>query len=96
MSSNILLDPIPELTQALKTNSFGISSSEVILEQSFPHTPEDKASVREESSKTGKTSERVVARARIGLLEGGEIEVVLDQRGYTVSLVFRRILREGS
>ena len=86
MSSNILLDPIPELTEVLRTNAFGIlPSSHVIIEISFPNTEEDKASIREESAKSGLTSERVVARAKIGLLEGGEIEVTLDRRGYTVS-----------
>ncbi|ORX37277.1 hypothetical protein BD324DRAFT_625528 [Kockovaella imperatae] len=91
MSSNILTDPIPELEQALKTNLFGIQpSSHVMLDRSFPHTAEDKAAIVEESKKTGRTSDRAVARARIMLLDGGgigEMEVVLDQRGYTVERI---------
>ena len=86
MSSNILLDPIPELAEALRTNAFGIlPTSHIVIESSFPNTEEDKASVREESAKTGQTSARAVARAKIGLLKEGEIEVTLDKRGYTVS-----------
>lgn len=85
--SNILLDPIPELETAIRNNAFGInaSSSRVLLESSFPNTPEDKQRIASESQRDGSTKGEVVAKAEIGLLEGGIAEVVLDRRGYTVS-----------
>jgi len=87
--SNILLDPLTELSRALSSHAFGIStSSSTIIERSFPITQEDKESVSAEARQTGRgeTSGRVCAVARIEVLEGGEVEVVLDYRGYTVSL----------
>ena len=85
--NNILLDPVPELEQALHTNAFGInpSSTHIVLSASFPLTAEEKAAVATTSRKTGMTGETVVARAMVGLVEGGVVEVVLDRRGYTVS-----------
>lgn len=84
-SNNLLLDPLSELTAATSHNAFGLSpdpnATSVILDQTFPITPEDKAAV---AANRGE-DERVVARAKVGLLEGEEVVVVLDRRGYTVS-----------
>lgn len=84
-ASNILLDPVSELTAALKQHAFGIQSSELVLDQSFPLTTDDKQAVASSSKSSGRTDERVRAAADIRPVEGGEIHVVLDQRGYTVS-----------
>jgi len=86
--SNILLDPLTELTQSLSENAFGISPSSTVLanpEYTFPITPQDKEGVKRESREKGRTMDRVRARCRVGLLEGGVVEVVLDQRGYTIA-----------
>lgn len=86
--SNILTDPVAELTEAIRTNLFGLDpTSTVLLEQSFPITAEDKEAIRVESLKKQSTSERVVGKARVVLLEGDGLEITLDQRGYTVSPV---------
>ncbi|KAL7423061.1 hypothetical protein Q5752_002360 [Cryptotrichosporon argae] len=89
MSSNILLDPLAELTSALTAHAFGLDpASSVVPHASFPLTPEDRASVAAESRAGGVTSARVVGRARIVLLAGeGEAEVTLDRRGYTLESV---------
>ncbi|ORY25946.1 hypothetical protein BCR39DRAFT_542682 [Naematelia encephala] len=83
--SNLLIDPLAELTSAIRSNSFGIlPTSTPIIERSFPITPEDKEAIKSESMSLGKPSSRAVARARVELLEGGSVEIVLDQRGYTL------------
>lgn len=83
-TENILLNPIPELTAALQTNTWGIDpSSEIIVADCFPITPEDVDSVRNEVKEKG-ASGRVVGKARIVSLEGTSMVVVLDQRGFTV------------
>jgi len=84
--SDILLDPIPELESALRTNAFGInpSTSRVIHCSSFPITPEDKQRIASDSASSGTTGTEVVAAAEIGLLEGGIAQITLDRRGYTV------------
>lgn len=84
--SNILLDPISELETALRTNAFGLdpSTTQIIYPSSFPITSEDKERVITESRSSGSTGEGVIARAEVGLIEGGLAEVVLDRRGYTV------------
>ena len=85
--SNILVDPIPELATALKTNSWGIDpTSAILVASSFPITPDDVESVKLESKSSGRTSTRVVGKARIVTLEGDEMIVQLDQRGFTVSV----------
>jgi hypothetical protein len=84
-TDNILLDPIPELTAALQTNTWGIDpSSEIIVAECFPITPEDIESVKSEVKSRG-GSKRVVGKARIVNLERVTMIVVLDQRGFTVS-----------
>ncbi|OCF72797.1 hypothetical protein I204_06026 [Kwoniella mangroviensis CBS 8886] len=88
-STNILLDPIPEIRAALKSNSFGISSSRIIEESSFPVTRQDLESIKDESRSTGTTSVRVVGRAEFQLLgEEGKVGVRLDRSGWTVTSVF--------
>ena len=83
-TDNILLNPVPELTTALQTNTWGIDpSSEIIVADCFPITPEDVESVRTEVKSKG-ASVRVVGKARIVNLEGVTMIVVLDQRGFTV------------
>lgn len=85
-TSNILLNPVPEFTAALKTNIWGINQdSEVIITDCFPVTPEDIDSVRSEVESKGR-SDRVVGKARVVTLEGDVMVVVLDQRGFTVRL----------
>ncbi|WWD05009.1 hypothetical protein V865_003080 [Kwoniella europaea PYCC6329] len=87
-SSNILLDPIPEIRAALKSNSFGISSSHIIEENSFPLTQQDLESVKDESRSTGTTGVRVVGRAEFQLLgEEGKVGVRLDRSGWTVETI---------
>lgn len=87
-SDNILLNPIPELTAALRTNAWGIdASSEVLIADCFPITPEDVEAVRAEVAQRG-SSARVVGKARIAILEGVVMVVQLDQRGFTVRPVF--------
>ncbi|WWC62729.1 uncharacterized protein I303_105326 [Kwoniella dejecticola CBS 10117] len=82
---NILLNPIPEVRAALSSNAFGISSSRIIEETSFPITAEDVESVKRESSSSGVTSTRVVGRMQIRLLsEEGTIGVKLDRSGWTL------------
>jgi hypothetical protein len=82
--SNILLDPLPELRQALKTNQWGILSSNILEESSYPRTEEERRTVREESRSGGRTSGRVVGRAEVAVEEGG-LAIGLDRRGWTVS-----------
>ncbi|KAK6908051.1 hypothetical protein I203_102052 [Kwoniella mangroviensis CBS 8507] len=87
-STNILLDPIPEIRAALKSNSFGISSSRIIEESSFPVTRQDLESIKDESRSTGTTSVRVVGRAEFQLLgEEGKVGVRLDRSGWTVETI---------
>lgn len=88
MDSNLLMDPIEELTQVLSINSFGLAPSpatQILLDDSFPINDEDKLRVAEETVRSGKIHDKVQARAKVGLLEGDILEVVLDKRGYTVS-----------
>lgn len=90
MDSNLLMDPIEELTQVLSINSFGLAPSpatQIILDNSFPINDEDKLMVAEETVRSGKINDKVQAKAKVGLLEGDILEVVLDKRGYTVSLL---------
>jgi hypothetical protein len=84
---NILEDPITELEAALRAHAFGIDPrSHVLVDQSFPRTSAERATVTSEARSTQQTPGSVHARAKIVLLEKeGEAEVVLDQRGYTVS-----------
>lgn len=85
-SSNFLLEPIPELTTALRNNAWGIQpESTVIVTECFPVTPEDVESVREESNKQGGSSSRVKGKAKVVTLEGEALTVVLGQGGFTVS-----------
>lgn len=89
MSSNLLLDPIEELTQVISINTFGLAPSpttQILLESSFPITDEDKVKVAEDAVRSGKNADAVKARANLGLLEGDVLEVVLDKRGYTASV----------
>lgn len=84
---NILEDPIAELEAALRAHAFGIDPvSHVLVDQSFPRTDAERLSVASEARSTQQTPGKVQARAKIVLLgKEGEAEVVLDQRGYTVS-----------
>ncbi|WVW84825.1 hypothetical protein I302_106860 [Kwoniella bestiolae CBS 10118] len=87
-SSNILLNPLPEIRAALKSNSFGISSSRIIEDNSFPITQQDLESVKDEIRSTGMTSPRVVGRADIMLRQGeGMVGVRLDRSGWTVESI---------
>lgn len=85
---NILLDPISELERALRDHSFGLDSlSHVIVDASFPRTAGEREDVASEARAMKNTPERVVGRAKLVLLNNeGSAEVVLDQRGYSVSL----------
>ncbi|WVQ83034.1 hypothetical protein IAT38_005172 [Cryptococcus sp. DSM 104549] len=87
-TSNILLNPLSELTAALASSSFGIlppPTSRPLEEVCFPLTPEDLKSVEEESRRIRGISERVVGRAKVGLLAGeGEVVVKLDRSGWTI------------
>jgi len=88
LTSNLLMDPIEELQQVLSINSFGLAPSpatQILLENSFPITDEDKVTVAQEAVQKGVTDSRVKCRAKVGLLEGDILEVSLDSRGYTVS-----------
>lgn len=89
---NILLDPLSELSLVLSQNAFGLSPdpslTHIILEESYPTTPEEKAEIRSRKKGDGrgeKVRVRIRASASVGLLEGSVGVVVLDQRGYTVS-----------
>ena len=106
-NSNTLLDPISELSTVLEHNAFGLSPdkalTEIILEGSYPITPEEKTAAataarsgrqgRSQGEGNGEEKKRVRASARIGLIEGGVGIVILDQRGYTVSY---RVCDSGS
>ena len=90
LTSNLLMDPIEELQQVLSINSFGLAPSpatQILLENSFPITDEDKVTVAQEAVQKGVTDSRVKCRAKVGLLEGDILEVSLDSRGYTVGSV---------
>lgn len=84
---NILLDPISELEAALKAHAFGLDPrSAVLVDASFPRTADERATVASEANASKQTPERVIGRANLVLLDNeGEAQVVLDQRGYTVS-----------
>lgn len=84
-TDNILLNPVPELTDALRTNAWGLGEgSSVVIADCFPITPEDVDSVRSEVKQSG-GSKRVVGKAKVVTLEGEHLVVLLDQRGFTVS-----------
>jgi hypothetical protein len=83
--SNILLDPLPELTQAIKINLFGLDpSSSTLPAESYPSTPEEVQLVKASTSRRTALPKEIRAKAKIILLEGDILDVVLDQRGYTV------------
>ncbi|WWC88515.1 uncharacterized protein L201_003426 [Kwoniella dendrophila CBS 6074] len=87
-SDNILLDPLPEIRAALKSNEFGISSSSIDEASSFPITNEDLDLVQKESRSTGTTSQKVVGKAQIVLLDSeGIIGIRLDRSGWTVEFI---------
>lgn len=95
MDSNLLMDPIEELTQVLSINAFGLAPSpatQIILASSFPINDQDKVRVAEDAVRSGKNADNVQATAKVGLLEGDILDVVLDKRGYTVSHRFTRPL----
>lgn len=85
--NNILTDPMSELEAALRAHAFGIDPlSHVLVEASFPRTAGERETVASEARATKHTPERVLGRAKIVLLANeGDADVVLDQRGYTVS-----------
>lgn len=83
---NILEDPLGELDAALKSHAFGLASYHLRPEVSYPRTADEKAKVRDEAKAEGHTPEGVAGRAHLVLLsDEGEADVLLDQRGYTVS-----------
>jgi hypothetical protein len=85
--SNILSDPVSELASALQMNAFGLdaSTTAIVIEESFPITPEDRERVGVEAVRTGQIGEGVTAKARVGLMGGeGAMVVLLDRKGYTV------------
>ncbi|KAK1925749.1 hypothetical protein DB88DRAFT_484969 [Papiliotrema laurentii] len=83
-TDNILLNPVPELTDALRTNAWGLGEgSSVVIADCFPITPEDVDSVRSEVKQSG-GSKRVVGKAKVVTLEGEHLVVLLDQRGFTI------------
>ena len=89
--SNLLLDPLSELTSIIQLNAFGLDLSgertHIVLGDSFPITPEDRDRIAIESIRSGEIQPGVVAKAVLGLMGGeGEAVVVLDQRGYTASV----------
>lgn len=72
-------------------NAFGLdaTTTSIVIEESFPITPEDRERIGLEAIRTGQIGEGVTAKARVGLPGGeGVMVVVLDRRGYTVSLFF--------
>jgi hypothetical protein len=90
--NNILSDPVAELVSALHMNAFGLdpTTTSVVLEESFPITPEDRERVGVEAIRSGQIGEGVTAKAKVGLMgEEGQLVVVLDRRGYTVSFATR-------
>lgn len=83
---NILEDPLRELDAALKSHAFGLLSYNLKPEVSFPQTDAERTKVKDEARKEGHTPEGVVGRAHLVLLnDEGEVEILLDSRGYTVS-----------
>ncbi|EJT49390.1 hypothetical protein A1Q1_01485 [Trichosporon asahii var. asahii CBS 2479] len=83
---NILEDPLGELDAALKSHAFGLASYQLRPEVSYPRTDDEKAKVRDEAKAEGHTPEGVAGRAHLVLLKNeGEADILLDQRGYTVS-----------
>lgn len=96
--SNILSDPVSELASALQMNAFGLdpATTSIVLEESFPITSEDRERIGLEAIRSGQIGEGVTAKAKIGLVGGeGNIVVVLDRRGYTVSISTHFFLRLG-
>lgn len=88
LPSNLLTDPLSELTSALQLNLFGLdpATTAVLVEECFPVTPEDRERIGIESVRSGQIGEGVTAKAKVGLQGGeGSMVVVLDRRGYTVS-----------
>nr|XP_031864330.1 uncharacterized protein CI109_000243 [Kwoniella shandongensis]KAA5531402.1 hypothetical protein CI109_000243 [Kwoniella shandongensis] len=88
-TSNILLNPLPELQQAFSNNSFGIDSYRLRAEECYPSTPAEIELVRKEVEKNGGgvggISERVVGRGWMKLLdEEGQGWVRLDRSGWTI------------
>lgn len=89
---NILLDPLPELTAALESHAFGLTSFSILTGESYPRNEQEREAVRAQHASTGGT-EGVVGRARLVLLAGeGVVLVRFDQRGYTVSLMLPRCI----
>jgi hypothetical protein len=73
-------------------NAFGLdaATTSIVIEESFPITPEDRERVGVEAIRTGKIGEGVTAKAKVGLMSGeGGMVIVLDRRGYTVSIISR-------
>ncbi|WVF69122.1 hypothetical protein IAT40_003896 [Kwoniella sp. CBS 6097] len=89
LHDNILLNPLYELRQTLASIAFGITSSRILLNQSFPISESDLDSVRKESKVLGRTSERVVGRAEIDCKdhEGVVVGVKLDASGWTIESI---------
>ena len=91
--SNLLLDPLSELTSIIQLNAFGLDLSgertHIVLGDSFPITQEDRDRIAIASIRSGEIQDGVCAKAVLGLQGGeGEAVVVLDQRGYTVCAPF--------
>lgn len=83
---NILEDPLGELDAVLRSHAFGLVSYQLRPEVSYPRTDDEKAKVRDEAKVEGHTPEGVAGRAQLTLLnDEGQADVLLDQRGYTVS-----------
>lgn len=87
-TSNLLLEPVPELTIALRNNAWGIKpESTVLVTECFPVTSEDLESVKDEAKQKGGSSSRVKGKARVVTLEGDSLTVVLGQGGFTVNKI---------
>ncbi|WVQ73266.1 hypothetical protein IAR50_002834 [Cryptococcus sp. DSM 104548] len=91
--TNILLNPLPELSSALASNAFGIRPgphSGIVEADTWPRTDEDFKLVKARLGPDGLLKEtegeqRVRGTVRVGLVGGeGDLVVVLDQRGWTI------------
>jgi hypothetical protein len=83
---NVLLDPLAELSAALDSHAFGLASCEILLGECYPHNDAERRAVQQASGSRG-VEATVQAKARLVLLGGEEVVVVLDARGYSVSFL---------
>ncbi|KAK4684983.1 hypothetical protein P7C73_g5182, partial [Tremellales sp. Uapishka_1] len=82
--THLLLDPVTELSTSLSLNAFGLKTYVVLTDQSYPFTDADKATVLQDAMQTGAVAKEIRAKGRIEVLEGGEVGLELDMRGWTI------------